>query len=65
VLRDLKKDFEPVWNSKDRPIGSKKVPKSGRIRNKKIGLYFQIHKLIIYLTILGAKIMIWSRFCSI
>ena len=37
VLTGLKKDFEPVWNSKDRPIGSKNCPKSGIIE-KKIGL---------------------------
>ena len=56
------KVFEPDRNPKNSPVGSKKGPKLGRIRNKRIGLYFHIHKLKVHSTILGAKITIW---CSI
>ena len=46
----LKKEFEPDWNPKDSPVGPKKGPKLGKIRNKKLGLYYQIHRLIVYST---------------
>ena len=40
-----------VVTPKHSPIGSKKGSKSGKIKNEKIGLYFQIHRLIVYSTL--------------
>ena len=46
----LREILSLVVTPKHSPIGSKRGSRSGKIKNEKTGLHFQIHGLIVYST---------------